>query len=169
MMINHCHVLASPQTPTVPINSTGSQIGWGAVGDIPGTSSNTWLTLLYFKVKNPVIGTGVVCVGNFKGKVNSEVLQVGEGNLRKYLWGICGSEVYLPLVCCELANCRSLGFFVIVVLFVFNFHLLLHPVETSWKEQFYLELARVPFGSLCRLLSALPSFNFMIESGEEGS
>lgn len=32
----------------------------------------------------------MVCVGNFKGTVNSEVLQVGEGNLPeilvRYLW-----------------------------------------------------------------------------------
>lgn len=32
----------------------------------------------------------MVCVSNFKGKVNSEVLQIGEGNLPeilvKYLW-----------------------------------------------------------------------------------
>lgn len=63
-----------------------------------------------------------------------------------------------------------LGFFVfIVVLFVFNFHLLFHPVETSWKEQFYLELARVPFGSFCRFLSSLLSFYLVMESGVEVS
>lgn len=62
MVISHGHALAFPQTPSscavlthCPINSAGSQIGWAAVGDIPGKSSNTWLAMLYFKVKNPVL------------------------------------------------------------------------------------------------------------------
>lgn len=106
-MRNHCHELVFPQTLSFCIALTHCSCkqcrftdatSW--LRDTPGKSSNKWLAVLNFKVKNPILwGMVWFVLATLKAKLTRRFYSLKKGVFLKCLGSICGGEVYLLLIC----------------------------------------------------------------------